>query len=133
MAVSRFDKNTGKKLFNTRIQRTLPPPSEAEIAAMNDAANNSILLYLGTRHFPVTGLKIDYDLPTATVRVRGLAADNAARERIVECCGDIAGVEFVDDRMAVAEMGSETESTERPIGIPLAGGGGRASLPAGQA
>jgi nucleoid-associated protein YgaU len=54
-------------------------------------------------------LQVVFDPGSATVTVSGEAPDQATREKIMLCCGNVTGVEKVDDRMTVAR--SEAEAT----------------------
>ena len=44
-----------------------------------------------------------FDGATGTVSVGGEAADEATREKVVLCCGNVHGVSQVDDAMTVKE------------------------------
>ena len=41
------------------------------------------------------GLAIGFDGASATVIVQGMAADQETKEKILLCCGNVAGVEHV--------------------------------------
>ena len=47
--------------------------------------------------------------PSKTVTVSGEAPDQETREKIVLCCGNVAGVDRVDDRMTVARNEPEAK------------------------
>ncbi|HZT54972.1 MAG TPA: peptidoglycan-binding protein LysM, partial [Burkholderiaceae bacterium] len=51
----------------------------------------------------VDGLDVAFDGATGTVSVAGEAADQATKEKVILCCGNVAGVTQVDDAMTVAE------------------------------
>ncbi len=53
----------------------------------------------------VDQLRIDYDDGVATIR--GAAADQATREKVVLAVGNTAGIARVDDQMTVAETAPE--------------------------
>ncbi len=48
------------------------------------------------------GLSVAFDGATASVTVSGVAPDQATREKIVLCCGNVANVERVNDLMTVS-------------------------------
>ena len=64
------------------------------------------------------GLDVKFDGATQVVTVSGVASDQATREKIVLCCGNVAGVASVQDRMSVATPAARnTSSSESFISI----------------
>ena len=49
---------------------------------------------------------------TTTVNVYGVAADQATKEKILLCCGNVAGVTHVNDRMEVDDPQPEAQFHE---------------------
>ena len=56
----------------------------------------------------VDDLKVAYDGSNGTVTVSGTVADQATREKVVLCCGNVANVTSVNDQLTVEK--SEPES-----------------------
>ncbi len=120
MGLLSFVKEAGQKLFNlgandakaaTPAAAPSPaaPPTQAEVAALNDTAANAILTYIKTQNLPVDNLQVKFDGATATATVSGQAQDQATREKVVLCCGNIHSVEHVDDQMTVAAPAPEAK------------------------
>ena len=77
------------------------------MAELNDAAGNAIEQYIATQNLSAKNLKVTYDGASSTVTVAGEAPDQATREKIVLCCGNVHGVAQVTDQMTVAAGGAE--------------------------
>ena len=54
------------------------------------------------------GLSVAFDGASAAVTVSGEAADQATREKIVLCCGNVDGVGQVNDLLTVATPADES-------------------------
>ena len=104
MSLISFIKEAGQKLFGHK------PATEAtpDVAAANKTASDAIAAYIGTQGLKVDGLDVAFDGATGTVSVAGEAADQATREKVVLCCGNVAGVTQVDDAMTTAEPADES-------------------------
>src|SRR5690606_36941344 len=57
----------------------------------------------------VEALDVSYDGKTETVTVAGIAPDQATREKVVLCCGNVASVTSVNDMMTVANPEPESK------------------------
>ena len=82
----------------------------ADVSALNAAAADSIEKYIKSQNLNADGLDVAYDGSTQTVTVKGTAADQATKEKIVLCCGNVSGVAKVNDQLTVA-AGAVAEST----------------------
>ena len=115
MAFLDFVKNAGEKLFGTGKARASmqeaegAPQDPAKVKAANDAASEAIMAYIGSQGLKATGLTVNFDGATSTVSVYGVAPDQETMEKIVLCCGNVAGVEKVNNMMSVDR--SEPEAT----------------------
>jgi nucleoid-associated protein YgaU len=102
-----FIKEAGEKLFHSgaakaATQEAAADPGSADKAkAANDAAADAILAYVKSQNLSATGLTVTFDGATATASVYGVAPDQATKEKIVLCCGNVAGVAKVNDMMSV--------------------------------
>jgi nucleoid-associated protein YgaU len=52
---------------------------------------------------------VQFDGASSVVTVSGQAADQATKEKIVLCCGNVAGVGSVADMMTVAQPADESQ------------------------
>ena len=115
MGMIDFVKEAGEKLFGRGHAQTAmaevkaDPANEAKIAAANGAAGDAILDYIKAQNLSATGLTVTFDGAKSTASVFGVAPDQATREKIVLCCGNVAGVAAVTDMMTVDQ--SEPEAT----------------------
>jgi len=111
MGMLDFIKEAGEKLFGHAQAAT--PPADAPAASTdsaddaNRAAGDAIEAYIAKMGLSATGLTVTVDGSQGLVTVFGVAPDQATREKIILCCGNVQGVEKVDDKMSVS-----TESTE---------------------
>ena len=102
-----FIKEAGEKLFHmgaakAATQDAAADPGNADkTKAANDASADAILAYIKAQNLSATGLTVTFDGATATATVYGVAPDQATKEKIVLCCGNVAGVAKVNDMMSV--------------------------------
>ena len=115
MGLLDFVKSAGEKLFHTGQAKTTMAEAAAEpanadkIKAANDAAADAITAYVATQSLAATGMLVTFDGASATATVYGVAPDQATMEKIVLCCGNVAGVAGVNNMMSVDH--SEPEAT----------------------
>ncbi len=116
MAFFDFIKAAGEKLFPTRSASAAPQPSGAgqpsaadKSAAADAAAGDAILSYIKSQNLDATALTVTYDSGTEVVTVYGVAKDQATKEKIILCCGNVANVSRVDDKMSVEQSGPEAK------------------------
>jgi nucleoid-associated protein YgaU len=114
MGLLSFFKDAGEKLFGkgqaqAAQQAASSDPSPEKVAAANDAAAQAIETYIRSMNLDATGLMVQFDAPSSTVTVRGIAADQATKEKILLCCGNVAGVAAVNDQMTVEQPVDESQ------------------------
>jgi nucleoid-associated protein YgaU len=115
MGLLSFIKDAGEKLFGkgqaqTAITAAQGDPTSADKAkAANDAAADAILAYIEAQNLKATGLTVTFDSATGTATVYGIADNQATREKIVLCCGNVQGVEAVNDQMTVDQSQPEAQ------------------------
>jgi nucleoid-associated protein YgaU len=109
-------RDAGEKLFNAPkaappagAPAAAPAPAAPDIAALNETAAQAIERYIGSQGLKADGLDVRYDGATQTVTVSGIAPDQATKEKIVLCCGNVSSVAKVNDLLTVAS-GGEQES-----------------------
>jgi nucleoid-associated protein YgaU len=112
MSIISFLKEAGEKLFGGKSAAAATPaaPSAADAQDQsNQTAAAAIKTYIGTQGLTVSDLDVAYDGATGTVSVAGEAPDQATREKVILCCGNVHGVSQVDDSMTVAEAADESK------------------------
>ena len=110
MSLISFIKDAGEKLFGRKEAASTSAPSAApvDVDAANKTAADAITAYIKTQSLDVEGLKVGFDGATGTVSVSGTATDQATREKVVLCCGNVHGVTQVDDGLTVATPADES-------------------------
>ena len=115
MSLISFLQEAGEKLFNR--PKAVPAADTAatpDIGALNSTAAQAIEKYISSQGLAAQGLSVAYDGASQTVTVSGVAPDQATKEKIVLCCGNVAAVAKVNDMLTVATQ-SEPESTYREV------------------
>ena len=106
MSIIDFIEQAGEKLFSHPAAPAAPAPGAAaaqpDIATLDAAAGQAIATYIASQNLSAQGLEVTYDGATRTVTVAGVAPDQATKEKIVLCCGNVAAVSKVDDKLTVA-------------------------------
>jgi len=103
MGLMSFIKEAGEKLFGKGQAQAAAKPSEADQAvATNQAASDAIVDYIRKMNLDAEGLSVAFDGDSGEVTVSGMAKDQATKEKILLCCGNVAGVAKVNDAMSVA-------------------------------
>ncbi len=101
MSLISFIKEAGEKLFNLGKPDAIAKEAPADVAALNQKAADAILAFVKSQNFDVTNLAVAFDGASMTATVSGTAADQATREKIVLCCGNVSSVEKVNDQLTV--------------------------------
>lgn len=115
MSLITFTREGGEKLFDrppTAVDPTVTAPGAPDVAALNETASRAIERYIASQGLRAYGLDVKYDGATQTVTVSGVAPDQATKERIVLCCGNVAAVARVNDLLTVASGGDPAFSSE---------------------
>jgi nucleoid-associated protein YgaU len=119
MSIISFFKDAGEKLFGHRGESAAPAPAagapagpdtaalQARSAQANEDAARSIEKYIASQQLSADGLRVEYDGSKAAVTVSGQAPDQATKEKIVLCCGNVQGVAAVNDLLTVAQPADE--------------------------
>ena len=118
MSLISFIQDAGEKLFGHPKAAPSTPAASAtpqpDLAALNATAGQAIEKYIASQGLKADGLAVQYDGATQTVSVSGVAPDQATKEKIVLCCGNVSSVAKVDDLLTVAAP-SEPASTYREV------------------
>jgi len=113
MGLMDFVKDAGEKLFGrgkaqaAMTEAKADPNDQAKVDAANSAAGDAISDYIKSQNLGATGLTVTYDGATSTVSVFGVAPDQATKEKIALCCGNVAGVAKVNNMMSVDQSAPE--------------------------
>ena len=113
MSIISFFKDAGEKLFGHKeAEAAAAAPSSADLqaaaAAANDTAAKAITAYIAAQNLTADNLAVAFDGATGTATVSGEAADQPTKEKIVLCCGNVHGVEKVEETMTVKAPADES-------------------------
>jgi nucleoid-associated protein YgaU len=114
MGLMSFIKEAGEKLFGKGEAKAAAAavdaaPTPENVAALSNAAGNAIADYIRSMNLQVSGLDVQFDGPSSTVTVSGEAADQATKEKVALCCGNVERVAAVNDLMTVAQPADESK------------------------
>ncbi len=121
MGLMSFMKEAGQKLFGHKeaeaaAQQAAAAPDDEALKAAADAANqtaaDAIVAYIHAQSLDADALSVMFDGAAATVNVYGVAADQATKEKILLCCGNVTGVAQVNDKMEVSDPQPEAQYHE---------------------
>ena len=117
MGLMSFIKEAGEKLFGSKDTEVVAKQAQAapddaalqaKVAQANQKAAEAISAYIATQHLTADGLTVEFDGAAGAVTVAGIAADQATKEKILLCCGNVSGVEKVNDMLTVSEPADES-------------------------
>jgi len=114
MGLMSFMKEAGEKLFGrgeakAAQEAAASAPTAENVAALSKAAGDSIVSYINAQGLPGNNLDVGFDANTSTVTVAGQVDDQATKEKILLCCGNVAGVSAVNDMMTVVTPEPEAQ------------------------
>jgi len=103
MGLLNFVREAGEKLFGRKDVEAAAADSGAadRLAELNQTAAASIVAYIDKQGLETGGLNVSFDGASGTVTVAGTVADQATKEKILLCCGNVDGVDKVDDQLSV--------------------------------
>jgi nucleoid-associated protein YgaU len=117
MGIMSFIKEAGETLFGHKetvaaAEQAQAAPDDSAALAASQAANqkaaSAIEAYIATQQLTADGLSVEFDGGSSTVTVTGQAADQATKEKILLCCGNVQGVAGVNDLLTVAAPADES-------------------------
>ena len=121
MGLMSFMKEAGQKLFGhkdaeaAQKQAEAAPNDEAAAAKaeeLNKAAAAAIVDYIHAQDLDANALDVMFNAAESTVNVYGVAPDQETKEKILLCCGNVAGVAHVNDKMEVEDPKPEAQYHE---------------------
>ncbi len=119
MGLFSFIKEAGEKLFGIGEAKAAEDvakkdPTPLNLEAANKAAARAIADYVAKMGLSAEGLTIGFDAASSTVIVQGMADTAATKEKILLCCGNVKGVENVQDQLGVIAAAA-TEYVPEPV------------------
>ena len=114
MGMFSFIKDAGEKLFGIGEAKAADvvakkDPTPVNVDSANKAAANAIAGYVVNMNLSAQDLDIGFDGASGTVIVQGTADTQETKEKILLCCGNVAGVEHVQDQLGVVEAAAEPQ------------------------
>lgn len=114
MGMFSFIKEAGEKLLGIGEAKAADvvakkDPTPVNVDAANKAAANTIAGYVAKMNLSARDLDIGFDGASGTVIVQGMADTQEIKEKILLCCGNVAGVEHVQDQLGVIEAEAEPQ------------------------
>ena len=114
MGLMSFMKAAGEKLFGhgeakAAHEAAAAAPTPENVAALSTAAGGAIAGYIEAQGLAVNGLDVGFDGASSTVTVSGVVADQATKEKVLLCCGNVSGVESVNDMLTVEDPQPEAQ------------------------
>lgn len=106
MGLFSFIREAGEKLFGggevkAAQEAASQAPTAINVEAANTAAANAIVSYIAKNSLPTSGYDVKFDGASGTVIVQGNIETQELKEKILLCCGNVAGVEAVQDQLYV--------------------------------
>lgn len=80
-----------------------PPAPQKPAGKTDKSSGEAIADYIRALNLKIDDLKVSFDAPSSTVRVSGTTEDQATKEKVILACGNIAGVEKVDENITVRQ------------------------------
>jgi nucleoid-associated protein YgaU len=113
MGLFSFIKEAGEKLFGrgeakAAQEKAAAAPTPENLVELSRKASDAIVAYIASQGLPTSGLDVSFDAKTSTVTVAGTLPDQATKEKILLCCGNVAGVAAVNDLLVVNEPQPES-------------------------
>ena len=115
MGMFSFIKEAGEKLFGrgevdkAAAAAAANPAAQPTLDQLNTTAAHAIKAYIETQNLGLTGLFVMFDGATGTVTVQGDAPTQEASEKVTLCCGNVGGVQSVENMLVVAEPADESK------------------------
>jgi len=114
MGLMSFIKEAGEKLFGKGQAGAAQAPAGGQAdpdqkVAADQAASDAIVDYIRSMKLDAEGLSVRFNGAASEVTVSGMAADQPTKEKILLCCGNVAGVAKVNDDLSVASPADEAQ------------------------
>ncbi|GEC96605.1 MAG: peptidoglycan-binding protein LysM [Pseudomonadota bacterium] len=102
MGLLSFVREAGEKLFGRKdVEAAAAESAQDKLADLNQKAAAAIVAYIDKQGLDASALTVSFDGASSTVTVAGTVADQATKEKVLLCCGNVDGVDKVDDQLTV--------------------------------
>ena len=102
----------GDRLFNLQPGEANQTDAQRAQRTLQDAAaGRTIANYVRSQGLDAEGLEVRYNRLAETLLVYGVVKDMGMRDRIMHCCGHVARVHSVVDRMEILDGSREGTTT----------------------
>ena len=102
MGLLSFVREAGEKLFGRKeVEVAAAESAQDKLADLNQKAAAAIVAYIDKQGLDTSALTVSFDGASSTVTVAGTVADQATKEKVLLCCGNVDGVDKVDDQLTV--------------------------------
>ena len=102
MGLLSFVREAGEKLFGRKdVEAAAAESAQDKLADLNQKAAAAIVAYIDKQGLDTSALTVSFDGASSTVSVAGTVADQATKEKVLLCCGNVDGVDKVDDQLTV--------------------------------
>jgi nucleoid-associated protein YgaU len=106
MGLLSFIKEAGEKLFGgseakAAQEAAAKAPTPENLARQAETSAAAIVGYLQEQGLHNGSMQVSFDVPTAAVTVSGQVGSQETREKVLLCCGNVAGVASVNDQLVV--------------------------------
>lgn len=102
MGLLSFVREAGEKLFGRKdVEAAAAESAQDKLADLNQKAAAAIVAYIDKQGLDTRALQVSFDGASSTVTVAGTVADQATKEKVLLCCGNVDGVDKVDDQLTV--------------------------------
>lgn len=117
MGLVSFIKEAGEMLFGSKEAKAGEPaapaaaaakPTPQDVLALSKTAGDAIATYVKSQGLKVDGLAVEFDAATGNVTVSGSVANQATREKVLLCCGNVQHVAAVNDKLTVLKAEAES-------------------------
>ena len=115
MGMFSFIKEAGQKLFgHAEVAKAAEaaaadPAAQPTLDELNDTAAVGITTYIESQNLGLTNLLVTFDGATGSVKVEGDAPTQAIVEKVTLCCGNVGGVERVENLLVSGEPADESQ------------------------
>ena len=109
MGLMSFIKEAGEKLFGAKEVEQAAASASPSLEELNTQAAHAVRDYIEAQQLGLTGLFVLFDGASGKVTVQGEAPTQEASEKVTLCCGNVAGVNSVENLMSVAEPADEAQ------------------------
>jgi nucleoid-associated protein YgaU len=113
MSLIGFIKDAGEKLFKKAEAAPATAQTQAsaqpDVGSLNAKAGAAIQAYVEQQNLGIQNLDVQYDGASEKVTITGQAPTQEAAEKAVLCCGNVANVASVENKLTVAQQAATAQ------------------------